>query len=131
MLVEQQREIVMTDETMERLIKTEIESSVQQNLSDDLARSEMEEIYEKQTWADVKEVEVYTIRRVSNGWSVKTGEDLEDLESVFQDDYDAFSHSEAESLFRLLQDVFGEDYGRRKKQGGMTIEFNDEGPEKV
>lgn len=121
----------MTDETMERLIKTEIESSVQQNLSDDLARSEMEEIYEKQTWADVKEVEVYTIRRVSNGWSVKTGEDLEDLESVFQDDYDAFSHSEAESLFRLLQDVFGEDYGRRKKQGGMTIEFNDEGPEKV
>ena len=68
--------------------------------------------------------EFYTIRRINNGWLVKTSE----YEAVFQDDDGCnFKHKDPESLSRLLQDTFGDIYGRWKRQGGMTIEFNDKG----
>jgi len=68
--------------------------------------------------------ELYTIRRINNGWLVKADE----YESVFQDDDGCdLRHKESESLSRLLQDTFGDIYGRWKRQGGMTIEFIDNG----
>jgi hypothetical protein len=77
-------------------------------------------------YKEKSDYESYTITRLNNGWLVEANE----YKAVFQDDDDGkFKHEESESLFRLIRDTFGDIYGRWKRQGGMTIEFNDKGLE--
>ena len=66
----------------------------------------------------------FVITRVNNGWTLETS----DYNLVFQDE-EGLQNPDSESLSRLINETFGGDYGRWKRKGGFTIDFNDKGYE--
>ena len=92
----------------------------------------------------LENVEVRTgdvlLRRVTNGWIaqrfVESDAPLDDPqapeilrdEAVFEDRDDLGKARDAESLSRALVELF-DGYFQRKREGGLTIEYHDEGRE--